>query len=210
MENATLIEKGKSVFARYLKPEAVDFCVALWLEHTFFMKVTKSRKSVRGNFIFDPKTRAYTITVNGDLNPFSFLFTFLHELAHLVTHKKHGNKVLPHGEEWKKSFSELLILAHSRKLFPDEMNKVLNQFLMNPKASVNADHGLEMFLSSFDKNESLNEKLKLLSQIPIGSVFVFQHKKYVKLETKRTRVLCEEKISKKKFLISGIAKVEIS
>ena len=47
--------------------------------------------------------------MNGDLNPYSFLITTLHEFAHLHTFQQHGNRVNPHGDEWKTNFRKLLI-----------------------------------------------------------------------------------------------------
>lgn len=209
VEKENNFKKGRTVFGRYVKPEAVDYCTNLWLDYGFLMKVTKSRKTVRGNFMFDPKTKSYTITVNGDLNPYSFLFTYLHELAHLLTHKSFSGRVLPHGKEWKAAFAQLLVQAHSKSLFPKEMDEVLSQFLKDPKATVHANHELELFLSNYDPKTEKSANTIHLKEIPVGKKFYFQERAFIKLETKRTRILCQELQTGKKYLISAIAVVSL-
>ena len=48
------------------------------------------------------------ITVNGDLNPYSFLITTIHEFAHLVTFEEYQGRVKPHGKEWQLTYSKML------------------------------------------------------------------------------------------------------
>jgi hypothetical protein len=204
--NDELISKGKNIFQKYVNPDAVDFCVNLWYNHEFILKITKPRKSIRGNFIFNSKENRFIITINGDLNPYSFLFTFLHEVAHLITFKKFGNQVFPHGKEWKKIFSELLIEAYTLNLFPKNIDSVLVDFLANPKATVNASQKIETFFSSFDVEQ---KQIPFLKDLENGSVFYFQQKKFKKIKLRRTRVLCLELDSAKNYLISAIARVRI-
>ena len=39
----------------------------------------------------------HRISVNGNLNKYSFLITLIHELAHLLTFTQYKNRVDPHG-----------------------------------------------------------------------------------------------------------------
>ena len=66
------------------------------------LRITRPRKTKRGDF------RQYrdilSISVNHDENSYRFLFTLIHEIAHLKTYLEYKNKVKPHGTEWKKQF----------------------------------------------------------------------------------------------------------
>jgi predicted SprT family Zn-dependent metalloprotease len=75
------------------------------------------------------------ITVNGDLNPYSFLITTLHEFAHLHTYLKYGTRVAPHGEEWKNCYRKLLLPIIDSKKLPNDIEKVLMNSLISTKAS---------------------------------------------------------------------------
>src|SRR6476660_1185740 len=66
--------------------------------------VAKERKSILGDYRHRHGAQTHRISVNGNLNPYAFLITLLHELAHLLTFEKWGNKVSAHGKEWKTVF----------------------------------------------------------------------------------------------------------
>jgi hypothetical protein len=58
-------------------------------------------------------------------------------------------------------------------------------------------------------NEIENSDTPLLSEIPSGKIFVFNNKKYRKLENRRTRTLVECTSSKKKYTIASYAPIQI-
>ena len=92
------------IFEKFLPKESAQYCYDLWKKHGFEFKIKKSRKTKLGDYRFDPKIGKHIISVNNDLNQYSFLITYLHEVAHLLTFQKYKNKVAPHGEEWKNEF----------------------------------------------------------------------------------------------------------
>ena len=69
-------------------PDGAYEGVAQYLqEYKVHLTVTRERKNILGNYrnkIFDKNHR---ISVNGNLNKYSFLITLLHELAHLLAHE---------------------------------------------------------------------------------------------------------------------------
>ena len=65
--------------------------------------VTKQRQTKHGDFRFHPSKKPM-ITVNDSLNPYRFLITLLHEIAHFRVSLEFGNRVKPHGVEWKRAF----------------------------------------------------------------------------------------------------------
>jgi Zn-dependent peptidase ImmA (M78 family) len=67
--------------------------------HNCTLRITRPRKTKRGDF--RQLGTKQSITINQDSNSFRFLFTLIHELAHLETFIQHKNQVKPHGVEWK-------------------------------------------------------------------------------------------------------------
>src|SRR5437868_12893848 len=65
------------------------------------LTITRERQSVLGDYRNKHFGRNHRISVNGNLNKYSFLITLLHELAHLVAFEKYGGRIQPHGKEWK-------------------------------------------------------------------------------------------------------------
>ncbi len=192
-----------AIFEKYLPPQAVTYCHQLWQHHAFDFRITKTRSSKFGDYRFY-KNR-HKITVNGDLNSYAFLVTYLHEVAHLVTFSQYKSNVQPHGKEWKKSFRELAEPVLSSHIFPSEILGALQQYLVNPKASSCADPVLFQALHRFDTK---TDKV-LLANLPEGELFSLNGRAFRKGVTRRTRVLCEEVKSRKKYLVHTQALVEL-
>jgi len=66
------------------------------------------------------------------LNPYAFLVTYLHEVAHFLTYQRHKNLVNPHGQEWKNAFGELFDPILDSELLPGELVPVLKAYLKIP------------------------------------------------------------------------------
>ena len=87
----------------YLSQFIPDPSAPLILEYLHHYKVhltiTRERKSVLGDYRHATHSNNHRISVNGNLNKYAFLITLLHELAHLLTFEKFGNRIPPHGKE---------------------------------------------------------------------------------------------------------------
>ena len=94
----------------------------------------------------------------------------------------------------------------TEEIFHKSVLEALKKYFRNPKASSCSDPVLYQILKQFDEPSS---KI-LLKEIAIGEVFVFNKKVFIKLEKKRTRSVCQEVQTKKKYLISDLAEVETS
>ena len=95
------------------------------------LTVTRQRQSILGDYRHAHMGKSHRISVNGNLNKYSFLITLLHELAHLFTFDNYGNRVQPHGKEWKNIFSQLLSSFISKKIFPNDIEKALFKTINN-------------------------------------------------------------------------------
>ena len=197
-------KKLYTILQKHVPANAVHYCLDLWTAIPFHFKVTKRRSTKLGDYRYDHRNKSHSITVNYDLNPYSFLITYIHEIAHLLNTERHGRKVPPHGTQWKKCFIELMEPALSDLIFPSDVLDLLKRHLKNPKASTYADAKLVMALRHYDEQKS---DLIPLDNLEDGKVFEFNNRTYTKLNLRRTRVLCRESRSTKKYLISKMALV---
>lgn len=187
-------------------PEKSLSILQKWFQQRdFSLKITKKRTTKFGDFKLDRQHKNPQISVNGDLNPYAFLLTLTHEFAHLLNWLQHQHKVKAHGQEWKSEFQLLMNVLLQKGVFPDDIFVPLYKHMQNPSASSARDIELIKALKKYDEHNTLH-----LSDIPEGSRFsVHQKKVFIKGAKQRTRYLCEEVNTNKKYLIHGIAEVEL-
>lgn len=187
-------------------PEGTAGLVYDWIVHyRIRFRISKSRNSRFGDYQSPRKTGIHKISVNHDLNKFAFLITFCHEVAHLVQYEKHLDNVAPHGNEWKHEFRILLLNFIGKDVFPTDIEKALDKYIMNPKASSCADHELYRTLKKYDLNPVTH-----LEELHFGSLFSIGTGKLFKKGAKqRTRFLCQCLDDKRMYYVSGIAEVKV-
>ena len=191
-------EQINSILQAHLPPPALQYCYQLWHETPFQLKITRTRQTKVGDFTSKRSIDHPRITLNHELNPFLFLITYIHEVAHLRVHLQHGNRVDPHGEEWKIRFQHLIQPVLNENVFAPDILIELQKHMSNPKASSFADTALTKVLRRYDKNAG---QYATLSDIPEGSVFRFQGRFFKKGKIRRTRVLCHEVKTKRHYLV---------
>ncbi len=194
---------SEEVFQKFVPTHSVDYCAKLYKRLGFEFKIKKARQTKLGDYRFNPKSSRHTITINNDLNPYAFLVTYLHEVGHLIAFKKYGRRIQPHGKEWKQCFKEVSEPMLNEQVFHFSVLSALKKYFKNPKASSCSDPVLYQILKQFDEPSN---KI-LLKDVSIGESFRFNSKSYVKLEKKRTRSVCQEVKSGRKYLISDLAEV---
>jgi len=194
----------EQALSQYLPPSALTMVVELLFDQPISLKITKNRSTKYGDYRPPLRSHGHRISVNGDLNPYAFLVTLIHEYAHYVVHTKYSRNVSPHGKEWKFAFQQEMKPFLNRDIFPEQLLLVLEQHMLNPKASSASDQRLRKALMEFD-----TKKKTLLEDLPEKAVFMIAKKGvYRKGEKKRTRYLCQEVQSKKWFFVHGLAEVE--
>lgn len=191
-------EKIYSTLHDHVPLPALDYCCRLWHETPFQLKVTRTRQTKVGDFTSKKSIAHPRITLNHELNPFLFLITYIHEVAHLRVHIHYGNRVDPHGEEWKISFMKLMQPMLDPIVFPDNILHELKRHMINPRASSFGDTALTKVLRLYDVNAA---NYATLSDIPEGSLFHFQGRFFKKGKIRRTRVLCHEVKTKRHYLV---------
>jgi SprT protein len=205
----------REILSEKLPEKAVEYAYNLWESNPFSFKITRTRSTCLGNYSY--QNGKHKITVNHDLNPYQFLITYVHEVAHQHVFiqfmqgkrkRMHPHRILPHGNEWKSSFTELMKPVLNEDIFPPKVLHLLKLHMANPPASTVRDVALIKSLQLFDDKPITNENELHLEDLKRGEKFVFKKRTFTKLETRRTRVLCLEEKSSRKFTIPKVATVE--
>lgn len=192
--NPTTISR---ILADHVPEASYAYCFQLWKQFQFEFKLRKSRVTKVGDFTCYPG-KVPRITINHDIDPYLFLITYVHEVAHLEVHLNHGNRIVSHGREWKNTFQKLMEPIINEEVFPPVLLNGLKKHLKNPKASTFSDSHFTKLLRTFDVRQ---QNVILLSQLPEGSVFGFQGKWFKKGKLRRTRVECKELKSRHNYLV---------
>ena len=167
------------------------------------IRVTKKRISKHGDF----RKKAngdFFITINESTNPYRFLITLLHEIAHYIVFKKYSSISKPHGPEWKLAYRKILLPFLNKQIFPDQICRCLAHYMKNPKASTDRDLNLFMALRKYDKKENY----LLILEIEKGQSFRIKGgRKFIKLNKRRKLYECREVSSNRIYLFSPQAEV---
>ena len=201
-------ESIASVLSKYIPQQAVDACVQWIVEYNIHLKITRTRASKLGDYRPSQGRFSHEITVNHDLNPYSFLITYVHEVAHLLAESQGRRRIAPHGPEWKSVFSQLLSRFDNQGVFPPDIAGALRAYIRNPSASSCSDHDLLRALRRYDKPES---GVRHLEDLPPQSLFTLNASRSGQVFRKgkkiRTRFHCLEVNSQKEYFVSALAEV---
>jgi hypothetical protein len=141
--------------------------------------------------------------VNGDLNRFAFLVTFVHEVAHLTTWIKYNDTVSSHGKEWKAEFKSLMDEFSGRRIFPGDVTTALKKYLVNPLATHCDDPHLMKVLNRYNKQPILH-----LEDLDDNALFAWHDGRiFRKGEKLRKRFKCYEVKTSRIYLFSAAAEV---
>jgi hypothetical protein len=168
------------------------------------LTITEERQSKLGDYLLHPQ-KGHMISINGDLNPYSFSITLIHELAHLKAFKLFSSKIKPHGEEWKESFRALMYYPIRTNAFPDEIKIALMQHMKNPKASSVRDIELRKVLMKYDEGRGV---IAFVEDVPFDRVFTLKNgTRFQKVEKLRTRYKCVNVDTSKLYYVNATAEV---
>jgi len=193
-----------SEIIRHYIPEEASPIVVNWIqEHKIALTITQSRKSVFGDYHWPHDGKGHRISVNGDLNPYAFLITFVHEMAHLTSWERYRNTVASHGKEWKHEFKILMDEFSGRKIFPVEIHTAFKQHLIAPSYSHCEDPKLMRALRKYDR-----EAVTVLEELPEGCLFRFNNVILRKGKKLRKRFICYEANTNRMLLFNPQAPVK--
>jgi len=169
------------------------------------LTITRERRTILGDYRHATSSRTHRISVNGNLNRYSFLITLVHELAHLLTFASFGNRVDPHGKEWKNVYAFLLKDFLTETVFPNDLLQVLRASLHDLPASSCADEKLMRVLKRYDTGRT---GLLMVEQLADGTLFDAGKGKLFRRGKKlRKRYQCTELATGRTYLFSPVYEV---
>ena len=186
---------------RYLPMNSNSLIMQLLEQNPCRIKIVNNRKSKHGDFR-KLNNGDFQITINNDLNSYRFLLTLVHEISHLVTYKQY-KRIKPHGKEWKRNFQHLMLPFVNPTIYPRDILPFLAKYLINPKASTDADVNLSLALKQYDpwSNKSF------IFEIPPDRHFEHNNKIFIRGVKRRTRYECMEIKTNKRYLFHQNAEV---
>jgi hypothetical protein len=197
-------KKYINILNKYMPAEASIYVADLIIKYQTQFNIKPPRKTKLGDYRHPHNGKGHRISVNGDLNQYSFLITTIHEFAHLTTYLKYKNKVTPHGQEWKNEFKDLFAPLFELVNFPEDVKVTLLNYLKNAKASSCSDAQLIRVLKRYDKKNDII----LVEHLNIGTKFKLNRKIFVKGKRLRTYYLCKDLNSGRDYRVNGLAEIE--
>ncbi|WP_198139796.1 sprT domain-containing protein [Pedobacter sp. BAL39] len=196
--------KKEDVLAQYMPAPAAPV-IAKWIDYfQCEFKISKGRVTKLGDYRHPYKGMGHKISVNNDMNPYSFLVTTVHEFAHLLTWNDHKNKVKPHGSEWKHNFKRMMAPFLEQEIFPADVKAAIVRYLGNPSAASCTDLTLSRALKKYDA-----EKKEIrLEELPLHAVFTIKDgRQFKKGEKLRKRYRCQCLDNGNIYLFNPLAEV---
>jgi hypothetical protein len=171
----------------FLPEQCIDVVIN-WLHQSGVrLRITASRRSKLGDFRNSMPGKAPIISLNADLNKFTFFVVFVHEYAHFKVWKLYGRRVKPHGKEWKTIYTELMMPFLITAIFPAELLFALKRYFDDPRAASGSDLMLTRLLKTFDApGQSVT-----VEEIAPDAVFALPDgRQFRKIEQLRKRYKC--------------------
>lgn len=192
--------------SNYLPKDAYQHVIPYLNHYKVHLTIAKSRNTLLGDYRKKHLFSNHQISVNGTLNPYAFLITLLHELAHLITYEKYGPFVPSHGKQWKHEYGQIIIEFANKNLFPADVHTELVKTAKNPGASTNAEKALQRVLRNYDEKK---EQHFLVEELPAGALFIINGGRVFRKGVKRKiRYECVEISSNKVYLFSPVYEVK--
>ena len=201
------IESPLSGLGTFLPEGCLPVVISYLQQYKVHLTVTRERKTILGNYRNKISDKNHRITVNGNLNKYSFLITLLHELGHLLAYEKFGHRIAPHGPQWKNEYAKILTGFLQQKIFPADIESVLIKSLNGLAASSCADIHLTRVLKKYDIKK---EGVLFIEELSEGSLFKIKGGRiFKKGERIKKRFKCTEPATGKMYLFSPVYEVQL-
>jgi hypothetical protein len=195
----------QNILQHYIPHNALPSILQLLDHDNLTVKIKKERKTRHGDYKNLPDGK-HQITINANLNPYRFLITLIHEIAHFEAYRSYGRFIKPHGLEWKRKFQQLMLPFINPEIFPMELLPFIANHFKNPKASSDTDTTLSLALRQYDES---NDKTYIF-EVPMGRTFrLYNGKEFKKVNKRVKRYECIEIKTGKLYLFNPNAEVQL-
>ena len=174
-----------SLLEKYLPNHCLPYLKEWFGDYAIHIKITRGRNSKLGDYRKMPD-QSHQITLNSTLQPQLFFFVLTHELAHLLAFDNFGNRISPHGVEWKSTFSKML--SESISVYDEDLKPIILKFLKSPKANFMASPDLVRYfhIEDYEDESSYIEDLEIKDQ------FTYRKQIYIIEEKRKKNYLCTQ------------------
>lgn len=210
--------QGNATLARHLPEGTAAYVAGLFgagalAAAAVEVRVVGARRTKLGDHRGPARGRAaHRITVNDDLNPYAFLTTLLHEIAHAVTWERYerhrrrfARRVRPHGTEWKEEFGRILEPVVAGGILPGDVSAALAAYLRDPRAATCSDRGLVLALARYDAPDA---RRVMVEEVPVGEEFRIEGRgRFLKGPKLRSRYRCYDARTGAEYRIHALCRV---
>ena len=190
-----------SLLEKYLPNNCLPYLKKWFGDHSIHIKITKGRNSKLGDYRKMPD-KSHQITLNSTLQPPLFFFVLTHELAHLIAFENFGNRISPHGMEWKNTFRNMLL--ESISVYDEDLKPIILRFLKSPKANFMASPELVRYFHI----EDYADETSYIEDLEIKDKFIYRKQTYIIEEKPKKNYLSTQLDTKKKYIFKPLARVE--
>lgn len=164
--------------------------------------VSKPRKTKLGDCTVKPD-KTGIITINSDLSPEQTFMTMIHELAHyhqFINYGFTGNKLQPHGPEWKMEYKKLMNNFFGFNYFDPETEKNMMRHMDKPSATVCRD--VELY-------KNMNPGKQFVCDITVGDRFLHNFVVYEIMQKLKKNYKCKSELNGKMFIFQPLVNITI-
>jgi len=188
-------------------PEGTFEKVSEYLHHyRIHLTITRERTTVLGDYRNAVDGKNHRISVNGNLNKFAFLYTLIHEIAHLLVYDQFGHRVASHGKEWNSRFSLLVRDFLHHPFVPPGIQQPFSRPAKTPAASSCAEDDLLRVFRNYDPHK---KDMLFVEEIEPGNLFALRDGRIFRRGEKiRKRYKCTEVSTGKEYLFSPVYEIK--
>jgi SprT protein len=196
----------QDVLRPYLPDRSLEIVMEWISGRRVLMRIARGRRTKLGDYRPPVKDDIHRISVNCDLNPYEFLITLTHEIAHLLIWEKYSRRPRPHGLAWKKQYAYMLGLLIEKNIFPTEIQTVISIQVANPGANSKSNTDLVRALHSHNPVQNG----VFLEDLPSGAIFSLHNgRRFQKQEKLRKWYRCTSQDNHRAYRISPVTRVII-
>jgi SprT protein len=199
-----------AILHRHLPDSTAGYVAELLDAREIAVRISRPRRTKLGDHRPPGRgSRQHRISVNADLNPYAFLTTLLHEIAHADVWeacRSRWRRPRPHGREWKSAFGRLLEPVVDASWVPGDVAEALAVSMRNPTATSCTDRGLVLALARYDVGPTTRMRVEDLSS---GQTFRVGSGQVFRLGARlRTRYRCIDVSTGAEYRVHGLACAE--
>lgn len=186
---------------KYLPENTLPFLKTWFGEHYIHIKITKARNSKLGDYRKMPD-KSHQITINSTLQPQLFFFVLTHELAHLLAFENFGNRISPHGSEWKNTFRTMLL--ESISIYSEDLKPIILKFSKAPKANFMSSPDLVKYFHI----ENYEDETSYIEDLETDTRFIYRKETYIIEGKRKKNYICLNLDNGKRYIFKPLARVE--